>query len=340
MKCAASASSADVMLNELSTLRSAPATLMTTRATVTYASKKSDRGKRRMKTSVKRYHAEIVRVCARGSGGVATHGTHAPKHAPIFYVLDSPSRSARTRVIGRRTPAMLPLSVHRHWKRSERAVHVSPTAWKIASPINEHMRAILVDWMWHLRRADVVNTEALHLAVQLIDRFVHARSSNISRSKLQLYGIVALLSAHKMRNSRRYRGHLTADIATRLCANAYSKPDVIEGEWELLSTLKFRVASPTARDFAWLYAKGARQLAMSIADQTLHTCAIGGHTPSLVGASIAYVSLVHQRRAKTARARLHALCCRARRPAKELKDFAASHHLASYINSEFSESDK
>lgn len=61
--------------------------------------------------------------------------------------------------------------------------------------INEKMRAILIDWMVEVHMQFRLLTETMFLSVNLIDRFLSVKP--ITRQKLQLLGITAMLVASK-----------------------------------------------------------------------------------------------------------------------------------------------
>eukprot|EP00466_Bigelowiella_natans_P005553 jgi/Bigna1/28165/gw1.46.91.1 len=59
------------------------------------------------------------------------------------------------------------------------------------------MREILVDWLIeiHHRRFNKLRTETLYLTINIIDRFLSIRE--VSRARLQLIGLAAVLIASK-----------------------------------------------------------------------------------------------------------------------------------------------
>ena len=57
------------------------------------------------------------------------------------------------------------------------------------------MRGILVDWLVEVHLKFKLMPETLHLTANLIDRFLASR--NVSRKRLQLVGVTAMLVASK-----------------------------------------------------------------------------------------------------------------------------------------------
>ena len=61
--------------------------------------------------------------------------------------------------------------------------------------INDKMRAILVDWLIEVHSKFKLQKETLFLTINIIDRFLE--KTIVSKSKLQLVGVTALLIASK-----------------------------------------------------------------------------------------------------------------------------------------------
>lgn len=61
--------------------------------------------------------------------------------------------------------------------------------------INDHMRAILVDWLVDVHRKFELSPETFYLTINIIDRFLAVKT--VPRRELQLVGISAMLMASK-----------------------------------------------------------------------------------------------------------------------------------------------
>ena len=61
--------------------------------------------------------------------------------------------------------------------------------------INDKMRAILVDWLIEVHSKFKLQKETLFLTINIIDRFLE--KTIVSKSRLQLVGVTALLIASK-----------------------------------------------------------------------------------------------------------------------------------------------
>ena len=86
--------------------------------------------------------------------------------------------------------------------------------------INERMRSILVDWLVEVHLKFKLVPETLYLTVNLIDRYL--AKTEVSRPKLQLVGVTALLIASKYEEI--YPPELR-DLVY-ICDRAYSKLEV------------------------------------------------------------------------------------------------------------------
>ena len=61
--------------------------------------------------------------------------------------------------------------------------------------INDKMRAILVDWLIEVHSKFKLQKETLFITINIIDRFLE--KTVVSKSRLQLVGVTALLIASK-----------------------------------------------------------------------------------------------------------------------------------------------
>jgi cyclin B len=125
--------------------------------------------------------------------------------------------------------------------------------------VNEKMRAILVDWLVEVHRMFKLLPETLFLSVALIDRYLSL--TQISREKLQLVGVTAMLIASKYEEI--YAPECNDFVY--ISDGAYTKQQILKMEQTLLNTLNFNITHPSSLHFLRRYSKAAGS------DYTLHT---------------------------------------------------------------------
>nr|AGX85864.1 cyclin B [Alexandrium fundyense] len=109
--------------------------------------------------------------------------------------------------------------------------------------INAKMRSILNDWLFEVHRKYTLKRETLFLAVNLTDRYLsHA---TVSRQRLQLVGVTALLIAAKFEEIEPPE---LADLVY-VTADSYSRQDIMDMEIAMLGVFQFEIAAPTAANF-------------------------------------------------------------------------------------------
>ena len=111
------------------------------------------------------------------------------------------------------------------------------------------MRSILVDWLIEVHLKFKLLPETLFITVNIIDRFLEKHK--VSKARLQLVGVTALLIASK------YEEIYPPDMKdfVFITDKAYSKQDVVQMEYTILSTLSFDLTFPTALRFLERYHK-------------------------------------------------------------------------------------
>ncbi|XP_063782259.1 G2/mitotic-specific cyclin-B2-like [Pseudophryne corroboree] len=109
--------------------------------------------------------------------------------------------------------------------------------------VNERMRAILVDWLVQVHSRFQLLQETLYLGIAIMDRFLQVQP--VSRNKLQLVGVTALLVASK------YEEMYTPEIAdfVYITDNAYSASQIREMEMIILRELNFDLGRPLPLHF-------------------------------------------------------------------------------------------
>lgn len=105
------------------------------------------------------------------------------------------------------------------------------------------MRMILMDWLIEVHMKYKLRSETLHLAVNLIDRFL--TRTPVARKKLQLVGVVAMFIASKFEEIHPPELHDWVYITDK----AYTKEDVLRMECTMLTTLSFQIVVPTVAHF-------------------------------------------------------------------------------------------
>lgn len=105
------------------------------------------------------------------------------------------------------------------------------------------MRAILVDWLIEVHYKFKLLPETLFITVRIIDRYLEKQL--VLKSKLQLVGVTALLIASK------YEEIYPPEVKdfVFITDNTYTKEDVLQMEYNILSTLQFDITFPTPHRF-------------------------------------------------------------------------------------------
>ena len=110
--------------------------------------------------------------------------------------------------------------MYEHFRSKEIATSVRPVYMEDQQYINERMRSILVDWLVEVHLKFKLVPETLYLTINIIDRYL--ANTEVTRPKLQLVGVTALLIASKYEEI--YPPELR-DLVY-ICDRAYSKNEV------------------------------------------------------------------------------------------------------------------
>lgn len=110
--------------------------------------------------------------------------------------------------------------MYEHFRTKEGSTSVRPVYMEDQQYINERMRSILVDWLVEVHLKFKLVPETLYLTVNIIDRYLE--KTEVTRPKLQLVGVTALLIASKYEEI--YPPELR-DLVY-ICDRAYSKNEV------------------------------------------------------------------------------------------------------------------
>jgi len=180
-------------------------------------------------------------------------------------------------------------------KTAEGKFMACPTYMTRQTDINEKMRAILVDWLVDVHLKFKLTPETLYLAVNVVDRFLDQKI--VTRSKLQLVGVVGMLLAAKYEEI--YPPEIRDFIY--ISANTYTKDDILKMERLVLSSLDFCLTSPSIYSFL------RRALQVVDADQQCQHMALYlselavldyrmlQYSPSIIGAVCVYLARKIQR---------------------------------------------
>jgi len=180
--------------------------------------------------------------------------------------------------------------MYRHFRLKELATSVRPIYMEAQTHINERMRSILVDWLVEVHLKFKLVPETLYLTVNVIDRYLERRQ--VSRPKLQLVGVTALLIASKYEEI--YPPELRDLIY--ICDNAYSREAILDMEEIVLKTLEYQITIPSAHAFLVRYLKAAHadkrivQLSCYILDGTLQSYDLLHYLPSQLAAAAVLIA--------------------------------------------------
>lgn len=104
----------------------------------------------------------------------------------------------------------------------------SPGYMERQNDIHEKMRSILIDWLVEVHLKFKLVPESLYLTVNLIDRYLE--KEQVSRQKLQLIGVTAMLIACKYEE---IYPPIVKDFVY-ITDNAYSKEEILATERKML----------------------------------------------------------------------------------------------------------
>ncbi|KAL7533803.1 hypothetical protein ACHAXR_005450 [Thalassiosira sp. AJA248-18] len=180
--------------------------------------------------------------------------------------------------------------MYEHFRLKESSTSVRPLYMEDQQFINERMRSILVDWLVEVHLKFKLVPETLYLTVNIIDRYL--AKTEVSRPKLQLVGVTALLIASKYEEI--YPPELR-DLVY-ICDRAYSKLEILDMEEIILKKLEYQITIPSAHAFLVRYLKAAHadkkivQLSCFILDGTLQSYNMLHYLPSQLAAAAVYIA--------------------------------------------------
>ncbi|KAL8570837.1 G2/mitotic-specific cyclin-B [Nucella lapillus] len=180
--------------------------------------------------------------------------------------------------------------IYRYMRKMERRLGVR-AAYLEGAEITARMRSILVDWLCQVHHRFHLLQETLFLTVAILDRYLQQKP--VSRNKLQLVGVTAMLLASK------YEEMYAPEVAdfVYITDNAYTKAEIREMERDILRTLNFSFGRPLCLHFLRRNSKAGQ------VDATKHTLAkylmelsiteydMVHLLPSLIAAAALYLSI-------------------------------------------------
>ena len=110
--------------------------------------------------------------------------------------------------------------VHEFFRTREKSTTAPADYMEGQDDINEHMRAVLVDWLVEVHMGFKLVPETLYLAVNIMDRYL--AKAIISRKRLQLVGVTALMIAAKYEED----DPPCIKNFVYICDDTYTKPEV------------------------------------------------------------------------------------------------------------------
>lgn len=156
--------------------------------------------------------------------------------------------------------------------------------------ITERMRAILVDWMVEVHVKFKLLTETMFLSVNIVDRFLAIKP--VTRTKLQLVGITAMLLASK------YEEIYSPEVRDfiHIADSAYNRDEVLRMERLVLTTMDFNMSASTPLHFLRRFSKASKSdsrthtLSKYLSELTLTEYSMLKFLPSQIAAASVYIA--------------------------------------------------
>jgi len=113
------------------------------------------------------------------------------------------------------------------------------------------MRTVLLDWLVDVQQQFKLLQETLYLTISIIDRFLHKEGAKISRDKLQLVGVTAMLIASKIEEI--YAPEVNDFVY--ITDDAYTANDIKQMELRILKAIKCDLGDPLPINFLRRFSK-------------------------------------------------------------------------------------
>jgi len=137
--------------------------------------------------------------------------------------------------------------IYNYLRHVESVQNVEKDYLKGQTEILPKMRAVLVDWLIGVHLQFHLLQETLYTTIAIIDRYLQVEipRSVVSRSKLQLVGVAAMLIAAK------YEEIYAPEVKdfVYITDRAYTEKEILKMEVKILSTLKFDLGRPLPLHF-------------------------------------------------------------------------------------------
>merc|ERR1711931_569258 len=126
-----------------------------------------------------------------------------------------------------------------------------PTNYLCNTRTTAKMRTVLLDWLVDVQQQFKLLQETLYLTISIIDRFLHKEGAKISRDKLQLVGVTAMLIASKIEEI--YAPEVNDFVY--ITDDAYTANDIKQMELRILKAIKCDLGDPLPINFLRRFSK-------------------------------------------------------------------------------------
>lgn len=181
--------------------------------------------------------------------------------------------------------------IYTYMRELEQRFHVKPDYMSTQPEINERMRCILVDWLIQVHHRFSLLQETLYLTISIIDRYLATHT--ITKSKLQLVGVTAMLLASK------YEEMYAPEVRdfAYITDNTYKSAEIRVTERQMLKDLDYSLGNPLPLHFLRRNSRAAdatpemHTMAKFLMELCLPDFSMLEYVPSLQAASALYLSI-------------------------------------------------
>jgi len=135
--------------------------------------------------------------------------------------------------------------------KQKEARYTVPTNYLCNTRTTAKMRTVLLDWLVDVQQQFKLLQETLYLTISIIDRFLNKEGAKISRDKLQLVGVTAMLIASKIEEI--YAPEVNDFVY--ITDDAYSANDIKQMELRILKAIKCDLGDPLPINFLRRFSK-------------------------------------------------------------------------------------
>jgi len=135
--------------------------------------------------------------------------------------------------------------IYGYLRHLESVQNVKPDYLAGQTELLPKMRAVLIDWLVGVHLQFHLLQETLYTTVAILDRFLQVEVGSVTRNKLQLVGVAAMLVASK------YEEIYAPEVKdfVYITDRAYTEKDILRMEIRILATLKFDLGRPLPLHF-------------------------------------------------------------------------------------------